>query len=316
MKRFFFYFTAAFFMLLLSGMALQAQKGKKLTAEEMLFNSSQGREFWIAIPANEVPTFSTNDLEIYVTSAKNTIVKLELPSGKVLNKQVTAFKITTFSTATQDIGWDLEVRDSERVTEQGIHITADQPLSVYVLNAKPTSSEGYLALPVNALGTEYIHNSYPDFSESRDWATGFVIVATEDYTRIQIELKGKGTGFATTEKGSEIGDVIREQLMEGQTYYVRGDGQTRGRFDLSGTRITSNKPIGLISTHMRTIIPHHIINNGRDHLAEMMPPVTAWGKKYSTVEYVRQSGMGDYFRIIASEDNTTWNVKWYDRNTQ
>ncbi len=289
-------------------------KKPKLTPEQMLFNSAQGREFWIAIPSNEQPNFTTHSLEIYITSAKATNVRLELPSGQIINKQVKPFQITTISTETGDIGWDLEIWESERITEQGIHITADQPLSVYVLNAKLTTSDGYLALPVNALGTEYIHNSYYDFNEVYPWATGFVIVAANDFTRVRIELRGKGKGFAKTWGGRDIGDVIQiDNMMAGQTYYVRGDAKTAGMWDISGSRITSNKPIGLISTHQRARIPTFDLWNGRDHLSEMMPPVTAWGKKYYTVSFVRESGMGDYFRIIAAEDKTTWSVKWYDK---
>lgn len=315
MKNLHYLLIAVIIAFIISFGSLEAKK-PKITAEEMLFNSAQGREFWIAIPPNEYPGYSVNALEIYVTSAKNTTARLELPGGGILNKQITAFQISTFSSVSNEIGWSLEVWESEMVVEKGIRITADQPLSVYVLNAKPMTSEGYLALPVNALGTEYLHNSFPDFNEVRPWASGFIVVAAHDYTRVRIELRGKGKGMAKTSGGKNIGDVIQVNLMPGEVYYVRGDATTRGRFDLSGTRITSNKPIGVISTHQRTIIPSFDIYDGRDHLAEMMPPVSAWGKKYCTVQYERGSDLGDYFRIVASEDKTTWRVRWYDMVTK
>jgi hypothetical protein len=120
--------------------------------------------------------------------------------------------------------------------------------------------------------------------------------------------------MAHTVMGRDIGDVIRITLQKGQTYMVRGDGLSRGVFDLSGSFIKANKPVGFISFHMRTIIPVFDIYNGRDHMCEMLPPVHAWGKKYVTVEYKRDKAQGDFFRIIASEDNTHFRCMYYDKD--
>ncbi len=281
---------------------------------EMLNNSAQGREFWIAIPPNEVPDYNPNVLEIYVTSAKRTKVTLSSNTGFSMTKTVEPMQITTFTTADGSLGWDWEVRESERITQKGLKLEADQPISVYVLNAKTYSSDGYLALPVTALGKEYYHLCYWDFNEYRKWASGFIIVAIEDQTKITIRLNGRGKGAAKTLGGRDLGDVIRVTLQQGQTYMVRGDGETRGIFDLSGTFIKANKPVGLISFHMRTMIPAFDIYNGRDHMVEMLPPVHAWGKKYVTVEYKRDKEQGDFFRIIASEDNTHFRCIYYDKD--
>lgn len=282
---------------------------------EMLNNSAQGREFWIAIPPNEIPNYSPNVLEIYVTSAKRTRVTLTNPtSGLIVNKTIEPLQITTFSTANGDLGWEWEVRESEQITNKGLKIEADQPISVYVLNAKVYSSDGYLALPVTALGKEYYHMSYYDFLEVGPWASGFIIVAPENDTKVTIRLNGKGKGAAKTLMGRNIGDVIQVTLQEGQTYMVRGDATTRGLFDLSGSKIIATKPVGLVSFHMRTIIPSFDINNGRDCMSEMLPPIHAWGKKYVTVEYKRDKGQGDFFRIMASEDNTNFKCTYYDKD--
>jgi len=281
---------------------------------EMLNNSAQGREFYIAIPPNEVPNYSPNVLEIYVTSAKRTTVRLTTPTGLSVNKLVEPLSITTFSSENGELGWDWEVRESEQITQKGLKLEADQPISVYVLNAKTYSSDGYLALPITALGKEYYHLSYYDFKEAGPWAGGFLIVAIDNDTKVNIRLNGRGKGQATTLLGRNIGDVISVTLHEGQTYMVRGDAATRGVFDLSGSRILASKPVGVISFHMRTIIPSFDINNGRDHMCEMVPPVHAWGKKYVTVEYKRDKGQGDFFRIMAAEDNTTFRCIYYDKD--
>lgn len=285
-------------------------------AAYILSNSAYGKEFYIAIPPNEVPNYNENVLEIYVTSLKETVVTLESPSvGMYLSKQVTPGFITTFSSANGETTFQWEVRESEVITDLGLRLIADEPISVYVLNSKSYSSEGYMAIPMKSWGKEYIHCSYYDFNEFREWAGGFIVVSGNGNTEIQIELKGVGKGLAKTKAGREIGDIINTTLNAGQTYMVRGDGKTRGIFDLSGSKITSNKPVGLISFHMRTMIPSYKITNGRDHLSEMMLPVQAWGKEYATVELKRDKGKGDFFRVICSEDNTNFQCVYYDLTT-
>lgn len=294
---------------------------QKITAEQMLFNSSQGKEFWIAIPPNEddrQPYGNTGEIaiEIYVTSSKNTMCTVEVPGlGLIRSKKVEAFKITTFSTLTNDLQWALEVRQSEQPVGLGIYVHADQPISVYVLNHRGYTADGYLAIPISSCGTEYIHLSYYDFYENNAGGEyrggGFIITAAENGTDVFIELKGKGKEIGQTLGGHRIGDRWRVTLNKGEVYCVMGNGATRGEFDISGSRVVSNKPIGFISFHKRTLIPSFDLWNGRNMLCEMMPPVTAWGKKYATVEFMRK-GRGDFFRIIAARDNTTFIVKWYD----
>lgn len=141
------------------------------------------------------------------------------------------------------------------------------------------------------------------------------MVAAYDDTEIRIELRGRGKEESETMGGHKIGDVFKVRLDKGQTYMIRGTGKTRGVFDLSGSLVTSDKPIGLLSFHMRCTLPSWDMTIGYDHIIEMMPPVTAWGKKYVTVEYKRDTDKGDFFRIVGCEANTNWNCKYYDKNT-
>lgn len=287
---------------------------KKLMHDHLQFNSSQGREFWIAFPPNEIPQHTPKFLEVYVASAKNTTVRMECPPmGIDLRKPVKSMQITTFSTFTGEIAWAYEVRESEVVTDLGFKFSADQPLSIYVINSKQVSSDGFMAIPVTSFGKEYIHCSYYDFNEFRQWASGFLIVTPYENTDIRIQLRGIGKEYATTAKGRRLGDVWNVSMGTGQTYVVLGDGKTRGVFDMSGTLIKANKPFGLISFHQRCMIPALVVTSGRDHISEMMPPVQAWGKKYATVEYSRGTNKGDFFRIIGSEPNTRYHIKWYDK---
>ncbi|MDW8225567.1 MAG: hypothetical protein RMK93_06050, partial [Bacteroidota bacterium] len=180
--------------LALAASVVLARNPKVPPADWILNNSAQGREFWIAIPPNEVDGYPGQLLELYVTSSYNTEVTLfSAMDGRVIRKPVRAMDITTFSLLNGDLFWTDEIRESETVTQKGIRLSAPQPISVYVLNGKQYTSDGYLALPVNVWGTEYMHLSYYDYEDfGQKRGNGFVVVASEDQTLVQIQLYGKG----------------------------------------------------------------------------------------------------------------------------
>ncbi|HOQ49191.1 MAG TPA: choice-of-anchor D domain-containing protein, partial [Candidatus Kapabacteria bacterium] len=47
----------------------------------------------------------------------------------------------------------------------------------------------------------------------------------------------------------------------------------------------------------------------------MLPPVSSWGKTYATIQLQRPPFKGDLFRIVAAENMTNYEVRWYDENT-
>lgn len=281
-------------------------------------NDLRGREFWVAVPLNNQGSYPGRELEFFVTSEYNTRVTLEYPgSGFTVTKPVQAGKTTVLTTADGSASWNWEVHESETVERKGIRITSEHPIVVHVLNAKQVSSDGYAALPVDVWGTEYLHLGYYDFGEfsQTPWGGGFIVVASENNTTVQIKLDGVNTAGVTgsTVHGKTLGSTISVQLNRGDVYAVRGNGLSLGQFDLSGTRIVSSKPVGVISFHQRAMIPAFPApNNGRDHLSEMLPPVSAWGTEHVTMEIDRGTNRGDFFRIIAAEDNTTFTCTYTD----
>jgi len=297
------------------------EAGKKKVINAMVTNqNSMGRYFVLALPPNENRNHPAQVAAIFVAASERTKVTLISPLGTRITKTCEPYKTVVFSSlvAGDLFSWSEEIWDSEIIQPRAWAIESEKPISVYLINSKSVSTDGYLAIPVAAWGKEYYHCAFWDFKEFAqvDWAGGFIVMASEDNTKVDIKLGGKGKGFATTNQGREIGETIKVTLNKGETYMVMGDGETRGAFDLTGTRILANKNIGVISFHNRTMIPVAVVDSGRDHLCEFMPPVQSWGKKYVTVELKRDKDMGDYFRAVASKDKTTGTVKWYDKNTK
>ena len=278
---------------------------KAPTAEEMLsVNGAQGTEFWICIPPNEIPPHNVSALEVYVASAFDTkITVYDAAASQQYTRNIDAGEIRTLTDSRGETNWTWEVRDYEVAVPKAIRITADKPISVYVLNGKVFTSEGFLAIPTNVWGKEYIATTYYDYNERKPWAGGFISVSRENGTGVDITLRGEGDPTVGTERGRRLGDTWQVELQEGDVYCVKGDGSTRAYFDVSGSLIRSNKPIGLLSFHQRSTMPNSLPNASRDHLVEMTPPLQTWGKKYVTVEYNRvgtgNGGKGDLFRIYA-----------------
>lgn len=295
----------------------------------LLSNSALGKEFWVAIPQNEVANsgIQTRGVEIVVTSPFDTDVTLEIPeAGYIRTKRVEAFKQTTFSSEDNEVTYAMEVTESEIVTKKGLKLSADKPFSAWVINAKQYSADGYMAIPTAHLGKEYHHASFYDDYNNTNWdrskrrGGGFIIIGTEPATTVNINLAGFALSGQTV-MGRKPGDKITVTLNEGETYMVRGDGTTSGQFDLTGTKITSNKPVGVISFHMRTKIPNILVNSlSMDNLNEMMAPVNTWGKSFNSIQFDRKQvgsrkGLGDYFRILNSESKTNFTCEFYSITT-
>ncbi|MDW8074717.1 MAG: hypothetical protein RMK00_02965 [Bacteroidota bacterium] len=290
--------------------------GRIPTAAELLTNGSQGKEFYVCFPLNDSYQQPVTAREIYIASSRNTRVRYEC-QGAVKVFTIQAMKVLVLKEP--DVALP-EVTDSETPLNAVIRLTSPDPISVYVYNGKQVSSDGYLAIPVQSWGTEYMHLSWPDFNEFRPWKSGFCIIAAHRDTRVSIQLRRPNVGefgitSARTDKGRRYGESWTVTLQPGQCYIVQGDGTTRGEFDLSGSIVRANKPIGFLSFHQRTMVPSCCIWNGRDHMIEMLPPTSTWGRTYVSVEYER-GGYGDFFRVVALEDGTNIVCTSYDFGTR
>jgi len=276
------------------------------SAEYMLQNSNMGTDFYVAVPQNDIKNGQQEKiLAFYICSYADTRVRFEhLGAGVVKYRDVKAYQPMSISSKTGDASFTWEIINSEVVEANGIHITSDDPISVYVLNSRATSSDGFLAIPTEAWGYKYVHCAFYDHRESSNYRRGggFIVLASRDGTSITIQLKGTGGSLGQTVGKKKIGETISANLMAGQTFMVRGDASTDQGFDISGTIISSNNPIGVISFHQRTMIPNEC-PNGRDHLCEMLPPVQSWGKEFVTCAFDR-GNLGDLIRVVSSEDDT------------
>lgn len=160
------------------------------------------------------------------------------------------------------------------------------------------TTDTYLALPVIKLraGTEYVYYAMSFYSPNS--FSSVLIVGTEDNTRLKIKFSISLDVYMNyrsywLSSGSEYSFVINRL----QTMYVY---PTSGSYDLSGTRITTNKPVSVFSGHRCAFVPYHYGNCG--YLIEQIPPTMLWGK----VHYVAPLATRRSYtlKVLAAHYNT------------
>jgi hypothetical protein len=284
-----------FFLLTIDGYGQAGSCGK----------STEGKDFWIGFMEGRTWDV-THYVEITVTSSYNCRYKIYI--GKSTIPYTLPFPLdgTVLPNIPVKILIDwrqVEATGSENIQEKAIHLVSDNPLNVYALNFSTNSSEVALIFPTTSLGNEYFamcyepHCSFPS-GVTQGKNSEFLIVATEDSTIVNI------TPTRVTDKLKPAYKPFSIKLSRGELYQVQSGNlpNLTGQGDLTGSYITSDKPIALFSGSYSTTIPFSSIN-AWDHLYEQMPPVQSWGRKFVAVPL--RTRHEDTYRILAAEDNTT-----------
>lgn len=239
--------------------------------------STQGTDFWIGFMDNLVsPT-----LTIYISSPIATSGTITLPCG---SPSSIPFTVSPGSTTSVNVDLCTMVTSSGSVTNQGIHVTANDPVAVFAHNNAPYSSDAALIYPTTTLGNEYYLTTYGGAAEEE-----FLIVGTQPGTQVEITTPG-GSPYTVT-------------LNTGETYLLKGN-------NLSGTHVKIVSPgaacngVAVFSGGVCANIPSGCY--ACDHIYDQSPPVVAWGKQYILSQY--QTHTSDQIKIIGSVNGTTVSI--------
>ncbi len=245
---------------------------------------SKGTDFWITFPGN----YTAGALTLFISGDESTTGTVAAPgTGFSTTFSVTPGLVTSVVLPTGS----LELNLSNTVEKKGIHITAGKEVTVYGLNRVTATTDAFLALPTDILGTSYINLGYQNTNVVN--STQFAIVATQNSTTVTI------TPTVTT-NGRTAGVPYNITLNQGETYLLRNTDASPS--DLSGSIITSNKPIAVFGGMQCANIP--LGYYACDHIVEELTPTTAWGKNFISVP-LKTRTKGDTFRFLASANNTT-----------
>ncbi|MBE7174519.1 MAG: T9SS type A sorting domain-containing protein, partial [Williamsia sp.] len=200
------------------------------------------------------------------------------------------YTVTTGNVTTIELPNDVQCDLSSTILNNGIHVTANDEVTVYGLNRREASTDAFLGLPTDILGTEYINLGYSNVDVVN--GTQFGIVATQNGTTVTIT--------PTVATDSHLAGVPYSIVLDqGQTYLLRNTGSFPS--DLTGSIITSDKPIAVFGGHKCANIPQGYY--ACDYIVEELPPASTWGKNFVTVPLKTRTA-GDTFRMLASTDNT------------
>ena len=286
----------------------------------------EGRRFFVGFMQNEIKTrgIFVEELIISVSISTSKATKVRVRSPLFAGEYNWNLEANTVKTQFFNAGGE--------ITQTGVplnklfEIISDEPVVVSAMNARATSSDAMAILPVSTWGKDYVIASMPcdsyEYSpelnptETRvlyemHWGTPrpgqFMIMSAEDGTRVEF------TPSCNTSSGHSAGQTYSMVLDEGECVLLQALGGPNGVNDLSGTHVSADKNIGVISGHVRTSIPNWIkfpiINlepqDTKDHLCEMLHPIRSWGREYVSVPFFGDIALGDHFRVYAAEPNTT-----------
>gem|GEM_PF-2227181 len=266
---------------LASPTSAKSSKWQSLTPPTHL--DSSGTDFWLAFPGN----YSTPKLTLFITGAEATTGQVEI-TGLGFTR---SFTVSPGQVTSVDITSSADLSAVDGVENKGIHVTAQKEITVYGLNRVQASTDAYLGLPTDILGTDYVTLGYKNVNIIN--GTQFALVATENNTSVTIVPKANA--------GSRTAGVpYTINLQRGQTYQLRSTNAAPA--DLSGSLVTSSKPIAVFGGHQCANIPDGT-TLACDNIVEQLPPTTTWGKSFATVPLATRNG-GDTFGFVASKNGT------------
>lgn len=254
---------------------------------------NRGTDFIVAFPQNvSMPPNPQHRLSLFVAAEQATRVEVSGP-------EVVTAVVDIAASSVRELFYQSAVPQVSRVNEvgqEGIRVRSVDPLdpakegppiAVYALNRRPLSAGAYMALPVDALGTEYRGVARPGVSPS---ATGsqVTIVATEANTTVYVTPPVKVPGVTGKDEPKEI--FFTNPL---QTFLLQSSNG-----DLTGTLVTSDKPIAVFAGNQ-----NGTTGGSADHIVEQMVPVTTWGSEF-VIAPIAPRTAGDLVRVVAHEDGT------------
>ena len=259
---------------------------------------SKGTEFVFAFQNNHP---GANKLLLFITSEQNTQGIVEVPGFEV-SPGITfseAFTVIANQVTTVELPTGIKNLPTNGRASLGVHLVADDEVTVYGVNLQQYTTDAFLALPVDVLSNEYIAMSYDGLAQfaSLNLSSQVAIVSNADNTLIEIT--------PPVDAGSNLaGQPFSITLDRFEVYQLNTNTE-----DLTGTVIRSSDPVAVMGGHKCADVPSlsRSPTGGRigwcDHLVEMIPPLNTWGQSFAVIPLASRL-KGSVVRILASENGT------------
>ena len=168
------------------------------------------------------------------------------------------------------------------------------------------SNDATILLPIGALAGEYYAMSWPGWSSLPGFVS--VIAVEEGSTTVKVVYTGTSVGGSGVSVQNP-GDTVSYTLNQYQVLTINSTngGSNSYGSDLTGSFIQSDKKLAVFGGHVCTRVPAD--KTACDHMEHQIFPLQSWGKNFVVSRTKPRGNELDYFRILASENDTnvTWN---------
>ncbi len=275
---------------------------------QLLSATNTGTEFIFAFhPAWEEQS-NENYVSIYVFSMFKTNVRLSIPSKnkhetKLTNPgELTEFRLSPSEAMLYSLGNGKNPITGEVANiyfNGAIFINSDEPVSCYAFVHFKGKSEGFMVHPVHTLGLTYQISSFPDHTDNQTlYSPSYTtLVGVYSNTRASFRLSGNlNTSVLADGAIYKQNDIIRRTLNRGDVWIIGGMGKGN---DLSGSIVSANKPIAVISG---SFCGGSTVNC--NYMIEQETPTSAWGNNYFVTPLVGRKKFPLVRIYTTSPDNT------------
>ncbi len=285
-------------------------------SEENKFSKSssyEGLYFLVGFMENEstdAEPYKDLDLRIFIGSAFDTKVTVTFSLGE--KKEIFVPKNSIHTVAVPSYH---ESKKSEKIERNLVEIVSEFPITVYAYSTIFRSSDSYACIPLEHWGKEYSVISMPNdqynpvkydsVNRVIPRCSEFMIMGGYDNTTVTI------TPRAFTKGLKQEGNTYTVTLNKGECYLVQSYPYPRGAADLTGSIVKSDKPVGVLSGHVRTALLQGFSTeppDTKDHICEMLMPASAWGKSFISVPFGTSPNKGDYFKATSLDTNAILSV--------
>lgn len=225
-----------------------------LAGKDQILKDHRGREFVIGFPKQ---FRSSGSLDIYIASR-------ELSTANITaDEYFESFSLEP--NIVTHVSLPKRLLMSQGKESKGILIESDSEIAVYGLNQIERTTDAFLGLPVDILGTRYLAvGSEPSSNIGIQYLNVLSIIATEDNTTVTISPKSRlligRQGFRRIYH--PYGRPLVFKLNKLESYTIRSVS------DITGSLIESDKAISVISGHECAYVPDPF--RYCDHLIEQV----------------------------------------------
>ena len=234
----------------------------------------------------------SSDIELLVTSTTESVVFIEMFTPSNVELDVSSYRLEPRSHVVVSLPSQLRSTGSG-ISDLGVVLSATEPVTVHMVSLERRSCGGFMAIPDNRLGYDYVAIGYQSGSIQQ-----IGVVAAESEVQLAIVLPpGLVLEYDGATFNGSNGDVIEGVVLP--PFNVL---QLQGAFadDLTGVRVVSTNRIAVFSGSIITNVDFL----SQDHIVDQLLPRGASGRIFNVVPVPgRLAGVTDTLRIVSLEAN-------------